>query len=146
ADLPLRMAIAARQREPLAAVIVYSHMAVDFASMAVIDREFTALVSDPAHRDTGPRAHQPLDQAADERSARGKQRNEAALRGWEAQLRTMPQCMYAVPLEAPGPSGGRSGWLWSRAAALALPHVAARTSASRQTVVLAALCTMLAWR
>jgi Condensation domain len=146
ADLPLRMAIAARQREPRAAVIVYSHMAVDFASMALIDREFTALVSDPAHRDVGPRAHQPLDQAADERSARGKQRNEAALRGWEAQLRTMPQCLYAPPLDAAGPAGGVSGWLWSRAAALALTRVAARTRVSRQTVVFAALCTMLAWR
>jgi hypothetical protein len=146
ADLPLRMAIAARQGEPRAAVIVYSHMAVDFASMALIDREFTALVSDPGHRDVGPPAHQPLDQAADERSARGKRRNEAALRSWEAQLRAMPQCMYAVPLDAAGPGGGGSGWLWSRAAALALPHVAARTGVSRQIVVFAALCTMLAWR
>jgi hypothetical protein len=146
ADLPMRMAVAARQGEPRAAVIVYSHMAVDFASMALIDREFTALVSDPGHRDLGPPAHQPLDQAADERSARGKRRNEAALRSWEAQLRAMPQCMYAVPLEGAGPEGGGSGWLWSRAAALALPHIAARTGVSRQIVVFAALCTMLAWR
>lgn len=146
ADLPLRMAIAARHGDPLAAVIVYSHMAVDFASMALIDREFTALVCDPGHRDAGPPAHQPLDQAADERSARGKRRNEAALRSWEEQLRAMPQTMYAVPLDAAGPPGGGSGWLWSRAAALALAHVAARTGVSRQTVVFAALCTMLAWR
>lgn len=149
ADLPLRMAIAARHGEPRAAVIVYSHMAVDFASMALIDREFTALVCAPGHRNAGPSgppAHQPLDQAADERSARGKRRNEAALRSWEAQLRAMPQAMYAVPLDAAGPPGGGSGWLWSRAAALALAHVAARTGVSRQTVVFAALCTMLAWR
>ncbi|MCW2931603.1 MAG: hypothetical protein JWM19_2565 [Actinomycetia bacterium] len=146
AELPLRMAIAVWQGEPQAAVIVYSHMAVDFASMALIGREFTALVSDPGQLDVGQPAHQPLDQAADERSARGQRRNDAALRNWEAQLRTMPQCMYAVPLDAAGPEGGRSGWLWSRAAALALPHVAARTGASRQIVVFAALCTMLAWR
>lgn len=161
ADLPLRMAIAARHGEPRAAVIVYSHMAVDFASMALIDREFTALVCDPGHRDArasgppgppqapgapGPPAHQPLDQAADERSARGMRRNEAALRSWEAQLRAMPQTMYAVPLDDAGPAGGASGWLWSRAAALALAHIAARTGVSRQTVVFAALCTMLAWR
>lgn len=146
ADLPLRMAIVAWQGEPRAAVIVYSHMAVDFASMALIGREFTALVSNPGHRDVGPPGHQPLDQAADERSARGKQRNGAALRSWEAQLRAMPQCMYAVPLHDAGPAGGGSGWLWSRAAALALPHVAARVGVSRQTVIFAALCTMLAWR
>jgi hypothetical protein len=146
ADLPLRMAIATRQGDPLAAVVVYSHMAVDFASMALIDREFMALVSDPALRNVGPSAHQPLDQAADERSARGTRRNEAALRSWEAHLRAIPQCMYAVPLDAAGPEGGRSGWLWSRAAGLALAHVAARTGVSRQIVVFAALCTMLAWR
>ncbi len=151
ADLPVRMAIAARQREPRAAVIVYSHMAVDFASMALIDREFTALLIDPGQRDSGqldpgPPAHQPLDQAAEERSARGRRRNEAALRSWEAQLRTMPQCMYAVPLDAAGPPGGGSGWLWSRAAALALGRVAARTGVSRQIVLFAALCTVLAWR
>jgi hypothetical protein len=145
-DLPVRMAIAARHGEPLAAVAVYSHMAVDFASMALLDREFTALVSDPGHRDAGPVPHQPLDQAADERSARGTRRNEAVLRSWETQLRAMPQCMYAVPLEAAGPEGGGSGWLWSRAAALALAHISARTEVSRQVVVLAALCTMLAWR
>jgi hypothetical protein len=151
ADLPVRMAIAARLGEPQAAVILYSHMVVDFASMALIGREFTALVSDPGHRDAGradagPSAHQPLDQAGDEQSARGARRNEAALRGWEAQLRTMPQCMYAVPLDAAGPAGSGSGWLWSRAAALALPHVAARAGVSRQVVIFAALCTMLAWR
>ena len=151
ADLPLRMAIATRQGEPRAAVIVYSHMAVDFASVALIGREFTALVSDPGQRDVGTPAHQPLDQAADERSARGKQRNEAALRSWEAQLRAMPQYMYAVPLDAAGSEDGGSGslgsgLLCSRAAALALPHVAARTGVSRQIVVFAALCTMLAWR
>jgi Condensation domain len=146
AGLPMRMAIAARHGEPLAAVVVYSHMAVDFASMALIDREFTALVSDPGHREPGPPAHQPFDQAADERSERGARRNEAALRSWEAQLRAMPQCMFAVPADATGPAGAGSGWLWSRAAALALPHVAARTGVSRQVVVFAALCTMLAWR
>jgi hypothetical protein len=145
-ELPLRMAIAVWQGEPRAAVIVYSHMAVDFASMALIGREFAALVSDPGQRDPVQPAHQPLDQAADERSARGQRRNDAALRNWEAQLRASPQCLYAVPLDAAGPAGGRSGWLWSRAAALALPHVAARTGASRQIVVFAALCTIIAWR
>jgi hypothetical protein len=150
ADLPVRMAIAAQHGQPRAAVVLYSHMVVDFASMALLDREFTALISAPAppapSAPSAPPAHQPLDQAADEQSARGLRRNEAALRGWEAQLRTMPQCMYAVPLDAPGAAGGESGWLWSRAAAIALAHVAARTGVSRQVVFFAALCTMLAWR
>jgi len=145
-DLPLRMGIATWQGQPRAAIIVYSHMAVDFASMALIGRQFSAMVGDPGLRDAGPPGHQPLDQAVAERSARGARRNEAALRSWEAQLRLMPQCLYAVPLDAPGNSGGESGWLWSRAAALAVPHIAARTGTSGQLVAFAALCTMLAWR
>jgi hypothetical protein len=146
AGLPLRMAIAERHGEPRAAVVVYSHMAVDFASMSLLSQEFTALVSDPAARRVGPPAHQPLDQAADERSARGARRNAAALRSWETELRVMPQCPYAIPLDVTGPAGGQSGWLWSRAAAIALGHIAARNETSRQLVVFAALCTMLAWR
>jgi hypothetical protein len=147
ADLPLRVAVASWRGVPTAAVVVYSHMAVDFASMALIDRQFMSLLSDSASRKAGPLGHQPLDQAADERSVRSRGRLDAALRAWEAHLRDMPQCLYAVPSADPGRSGGLvSGWLWSRAAALALPHIAARTGASRQLVVFAALCVVMAWR
>lgn len=170
AELPLRVAVARSRGVPAAAVIVYSHAAVDFASMALIDRQFVALVSDPVRRVSGspgpePLGHQPLDQAADERSERGRRRTAAALRGWEASLRNMPQCMYAVPApdevpsadavpaaDAPrGPgrrvSGGpASCWLWSPAAALALPHITVRTGVNPQQAVFAALCVMLAWR
>jgi hypothetical protein len=147
ADLPLRMAVASCQGVPRTAVILYSHMAVDFASMALIDRQFARLVTDPACREVGPLEHQPLDQAAYERSPRGQRRADAALRSWDAHLRTMPQCMYAVPSANPHLGGGfASGWLWSRAAALALPHIAARTGASPQLAVYAALCVVLARR
>jgi Condensation domain len=158
AGLPVRVAVAMSRGGPAAAVILYSHAAVDFASMALIDREFGVLVSDPARRVTGPARHQPLDQAEQERSESGRRRIAAAVRGWEAALRTMPQCMYAVPsangAQAAGApvsdgrvSGGAvSGWLWSTAAALALPHIAARSEASPQQAVFAALCVVLGWR
>ena len=156
--LPVRVAVATSRGVPAAAVILYSHAAVDFASMTLIDRQFGSLVSDPAGRVAGPAGHQPLDQAAAEQSALGRRRVADAVRGWEAALRTMPQCMYAVPSaggeqDAGGPvsagpvSGGAvSGWLWSPAAALALPHIAARTETSSQQAVFAALCVLLAWR
>ncbi|HEY2575420.1 MAG TPA: condensation domain-containing protein [Streptosporangiaceae bacterium] len=146
-ELPLRAAVATWQGVPRAVVVVYSHMAVDFASMALIDRQFAQLVSDPAHRVAGPLGHQPLDQAAEERSPRGLRRAGAALRSWEAHLRTMPQFMFAMPSADPRHSGGlESGWLWSPAAALALPHVAARTGASGQLAVFAAVCVLLGQR
>jgi hypothetical protein len=145
--LPLRVGVACRDGMPAAAVIVYSHMAADFTSMALIDRQFVTLASDPASRQPGPLGHQPLDQAADERSERGRRRIEAAVRGWEASLRAIPQCLYAVPSADPRRSGGpASGWLWSPAGALALPHIAARTGASPQQVVFGALCALLGWR
>jgi hypothetical protein len=147
AELPLRMAIAEWQDKPRAAVILYSHMAADMAAMVLLERQFIALVTDPSSREVGPPGYQPLDQAAEERSARGRRRMDAAVRGWEAAFRVMPQCLFAVPSADPRRDGGVvSGWLWSRAGALALPHIAARTGASRQLVVLAAACTMICWR
>jgi len=147
ADLPLRVAVAAWQGTPRTAVILYSHMAIDFASLVILDRQFMELISDPASRQVGPSGYHPLDQAADERSARGLRRMDAAVRGWRAALRIKPQCLYAVPSRDPGRCGDIvSGRLWSRAGALALPHVTARTGASPQQVVLAALCTMIGWR
>jgi condensation domain-containing protein len=144
-EWPLRVAVATSRGVPRAAVIVYSHVAVDFASMALVGRQFVALVTDPAGRRAGRPAHQPLDQAADERSERGRRRVAASARGWEAPLRSTPQCLHAVPAtgRARGPA---SCWLWSPAGGLALPHIAARTGASPQQVVLAALCVLLAWR
>lgn len=143
---PLAVAVAVRAGVPVVAAIVYSHVAVDFASMAVIGAQFASLASNPPDQQAGPRGHQPLDQAVAERSARGEARSAAALRYWESQLRRKPQCLYAVPAGEPGPDGQLSGWLWSRAAALALPAIAARTGASRQMIVLAALCAVLARR
>lgn len=146
-ELPLRVAVAVWQDTPRAAVILYSHMAVDMAAMALLDRQFTTLVTDPSSRQVGPPGHQPLDQAAEEQSARGLRRMEATVRGWEAAFRIMPQCLWAVPSADPRRDGGVvSGWLWSRASALALPHIATRTGASRQLVMFAAICTMVGWR
>lgn len=146
-DLPVRMAVATSGGVPRAAVLLYSHMAVDFASMALIDRQFGLLATGAEPREPGPRGHQPLDQAAEERSPRGQRRAAAALRSWDAHLRAMPQCLYAVPSADPARSGGfASGWLWSPAAALALPHIAARTGASPQLAVFATLCVVLARR
>jgi hypothetical protein len=147
ADLPLRVAVATWQGAPRTAVILYSHMAIDFASLVILDRQFMELIRDPASRQVGPSGYQPLDQAADERSPRGLRRMDAAVRGWQAALRTKPQCLYAVPSrDQPRCGDITSGWLWSRAGALALPHVSARTGASPQHVVFAALCTMIGWR
>lgn len=148
AELPIRAAVAICPPAAPVAVILCSHIAVDFGSLMVIGRQFTQLAADPASRVTGPAACQPLDQAAAERSGRGRRANEMALRIWAAQLRQMPQYLYTAPLRGAGEYAGRRacGWLWSRAGALALLHIQARTGVARRVAVRAALCAVLAWR
>jgi len=146
-DLPLRVGVVLDGTVPLAAVVVYSHMAVDLGAMAVIGREFTELAAEPTSRFAGPARHQPLDQAAAELSPPGRRRTQAALRTWQAQLRKVPQCMYPAPRQDPGATGDPLvGWLWSAAAAQALPHITERTGAGPQTAVFAAVCAVLAAR
>ena len=146
ADLPLRVAVATRGGVPTLAVVVYSHMAIDFASMALIGRQFTELAADPAAREPGPLGHQPLDQAAVERSAYGQRQAEAALRYWDRHLRTAPQSMFPVPAPLrPGP-GFRTALLRSPAAGLALGQVSSRIRTGRQAVLLAAICAALSRR
>jgi hypothetical protein len=158
-ELPLRVGVATGHGTVLAAGVLYSHMAADFVSMALIGGEFTRLAADPACRVTGPLGYQPLDLAADERSAHGQRRAGAALLKMTDQLRHVPQCTYAVPLAVADPTAGStagsragsaagslSGWLSSPAAALALAHIEARTGTSRRAAVLAALSAVLAWR
>jgi hypothetical protein len=145
AGLPLRVAVAVTD-VPRVAVVVYSHMAVDFGSMALVGRQFTELAADPAARVVGEPGHQPLDQAAVEGSVRGRRAADAALRYWETHLRTAPQSLYPVPPpERPG-EGLRTGILVSPAAGRALGHISARTRTGRQAVLLAAVCAVLSAR
>jgi len=144
--LPLRVAVGVDGDVPRVAVVVYSHVAVDFASMVLIGSQFTALAADPAVREVGSGGHQPLDQAAVEESVRGRKAAEAALRYWESHLRTAPQSMYPVPPPSVPGEGLRTGILVSRAAGLALGHISARTRTGRQVVLLAAVCAVLAQR
>ncbi|HKN98990.1 MAG TPA: condensation domain-containing protein [Pseudonocardiaceae bacterium] len=144
--LPLRVAVAVDGDVPVAVVAVYSHVAVDFGSVALIGTRFTELAADPASRTVGPAPHQPLDQAFAERSPRGAKAAEAALRYWENHLRTAPQSLYPVPPPAVAKAEHRMCVLTSAAAGAALGRISERTRTSRQVVVLAAMCAVLSWR
>ncbi|GAB3526324.1 condensation domain-containing protein [Phytohabitans suffuscus] len=155
APLPLRVAAAVRGERVAAAVMVFSHLAVDFQAMTVLGREFTALLRDPGHPAGGAHqplaqaetrgAHQPLAQAEAEADPRARRRQEGAIRHWERHLRLIPQCLYARPRVGPA-AGGGIAQLSSPAGAAALRHIAARTRTSRPTIVFAALCAVLARR
>lgn len=142
----LRVAIAVSGGRPRAAALACSHMIADLGSLMVIGRQFTELAADPAKRQVGALGHQPLDQAAVERSARGRRRADATLRFWESQLRRMPQCMYAMPADPAQSGEPLSGWLFSPELAQALPSVQARTGTSQWAAIAAAMVAVLAHR
>src|SRR5207248_1478849 len=93
----------------------------------------------------GPPGHQPLDQAELEATPAERRRAQAALTHIQEQARRIPRCLYALP--GARPSGESLAIeLSSAAAAMAVRRVAARTRASRSSIVLAAICAVLARR
>jgi hypothetical protein len=150
---PVRVAVAAAPGaggQVIACAAAFSHLAVDNDSIEILKRDFAALLlGDPARRQDGrdriPLGHQPLDQAELEATPAERRRAEAALDHLREQSRRLPGCLYSVP------GGGPSGQslvveLSSVAAAMAVRRVAARTRASRSSVVLAAICAVVARR
>ena len=93
----------------------------------------------------GRAGHQPLDQAELEATPAERARAQAALDYLREQTRRIPRCLYALP--GARPSGeSLAVELFSAAAAMAVRQVAARTRASRSSVVLAAVCAVVARR
>jgi hypothetical protein len=148
-DLAVRVAVVTGGEDPQsgpvrAVIAMYTHMAVDFGALAVINDQFAALISDPGSRTVGPLGHQPLDQAEFEQSERGARQNDRAMDYWGEQLSRRPQCQFPMPAEdAPRPL---SGLLLARGVTEALPRVMERTGTSAPTVTLAAMCAVLARR
>ena len=145
---PVRMAVAIAPGmgdRVIACAAAFSHLAVDHDSIEILKRDFAGLLGDPARRQAGRPGHQPLDQAELEATPAERRRADAALDYLREQSRRMPRCLYALP-------GARiSGEslvveLSSVAAAMAVRRVAARTRTSRSSVVLAAICAVVARR
>jgi hypothetical protein len=158
AHRPVRVAVAIAPDmgdQVIACAAAFSHVAVDYDAIGILKRDFAGLLGDPARRQTGGRqtggrqagrlGHQPLDQAALEATPAERRRAEAALDHVREQSPRIPHCLYAVP-------GARASGqslvveLSSVAAAMAVRQVAARTRTSRSSVVLAAICAVVARR
>ena len=145
-EWPIRAAVITSGLAPVKVLLVLTHMAADFTSLDIIARDFRRLMRASISQGPGPSALQPLDQAELEMSPLARHHAEAALRYWETTLRGTPQCMLAVPGHQPANSGQRMATLRSRAAALAMARIAARTNASQSVVILAAVATLLGLR
>jgi hypothetical protein len=123
----------------------FTHLAVDNGAIEILKRDFAVLMDDPARRKAGPPGHQPLDQAELEATLAERRRAGAALDYQRERSWRIPRCLYALP-------GARASGesllveLSSVAAAMAVRRVAARTQTSRPSIVLAAICAVIARR
>jgi hypothetical protein len=145
---PVRMAVAIAPGagdRVIACAAAFSHLAVDHGAIEILKRDFAGLLGDPARRQAGRPGHQPLDQAELEATPAERHRADAALDYLREQSWRIPRCLYALP-------GARTSGeslvveLSSAAAAMAVRRVAARTRTSRSSVVLAAICAVVARR
>ena len=145
---PVRMAVAIAPdagNQVIACAARFTHLAVDNGAIEIIKRDFAGLLGDPARWRAGLPGHQPLDQAELEATPAERRRANAALDYQREQSRRFPRCLYAVPgARASGESLAVE--LSSVAAAMAVRRVAARTRTSRPSIVLAAICAVIARR
>jgi hypothetical protein len=149
--LPIRVAVATapgadgQAGEVVACFAGMSHLSVDDQAVAIVKREFAELARDRSARHAGGPRHQPLDQAALEAAPAVRRQAERALYYWQDQLERMPHFLY-VPPAATATGESLAVSMTSVAAAMAAHRVAARTRVSRSSIVLAAICAVLAQR
>jgi hypothetical protein len=145
---PVRMAVAIAPGagdRVIACAARFTHLEVDNGAIEILKRDFAGLLGGPARQPAGRPGHQPLDQAELEATPAERRRAEAALDYQREQSRRMPRCLYALP-------GARTSGeslvveLSSVAAAMAVQRVAARSRTSRSSIVLAAICAVIAHR
>lgn len=160
-ELPLRIALLVEHGTVRVGLSVFTHMAFDIGSMALVGLHLTELTTDPAYTIPADQGWQPIDRAEWELSPSGQRQLRASLSFWERQLSTVPHCMYAVPTTRPArattvdwappgssPAARRAPAFEMRspAAAMAVPHIAARSGTSPTMVVVAAFVAVLAHR
>jgi hypothetical protein len=145
---PVRLAVAVAPgtgKRVIACAAAFSHLAVDQGSIEILQRDFAGLLGDRARRQAGPPGHQPLDLAELEATPAERRRAEVALDYLREQSQRIPHCLYALPgARASGESLAVE--LSSVAAAMAVRRIAARTRTSRSSIVLAAICAVVARR
>ena len=143
---PVRIAVAIAPGpgdRVIACAARFTHLAVDNGAIEILKRDFAGLLGDPARRPAGPPGHQPLDQAELEATPTERHRTDAALDYQRERSRRIPRYLYALPgARATGESLAVE--LSSAAAAIAVRQVAARTRTSRSSIVLAAVCAVVA--
>ncbi len=128
-------------------VVVLSHTAADGWGMRRMVRDLMLLAAGRTARDLRAERKfaQPLEEAAEQCSPRGRRRDAAARRHWRDKLAAGPRALLPRPPGEPDPRRTFPyALLRSPALAAALPVAAARLRTSDATVLLAAAATELA--
>ncbi|WP_166664177.1 condensation domain-containing protein [Actinophytocola oryzae] len=148
---PLRVGVATatgrdgQAGQVIACVAAISHLTVDDQAVKIVRREFAEMARDRSARRVGAPCHQPLDQVRAEAVPAARRQAERALHYWQDQLERMPHFLY-VPARATVTGESLAVQMSSEAAAMAVRRVAARTRVSGSSIVLAAICAVLAQR
>jgi hypothetical protein len=149
--LPVRVGVAVatgedgQSEQVIACAVAMSHLTADDQAVEIVKREFAEMARDRSARRIGEPCHQPLNQVALEATPAARHQAERALYYWQDQLERMPHFLY-VPSRATPTGESLAVEMSSVAAAMAVRRVAARTRVSRSSVILAAICAVVARR
>ncbi|WP_246001432.1 condensation domain-containing protein [Allorhizocola rhizosphaerae] len=140
AELPIRVALVVADARVRFAVLVLSHVAVDWYAYTRLERDLRVLLLRGAI--TTPAGRQPADLAREEQGDAGRERTARAHDHWSVQYGRFPA---QVLTEIAPPAAPRYQWaeLTSRALDLACRAVAAQHAVSTSTVLLAATGVLL---
>ncbi|MFG1810666.1 condensation domain-containing protein [Streptomyces sp. NPDC049040] len=140
-EWPARFGLVCRGGRVRAVAVVCSHVAFDAGAADLVGADLLRILGG---RPAAPgRVWQPLDQAAYERSERGRREDARAMRHWRARLAEVPDTAPRPPYDPPAAPPIQQWWLTSNALAAASVDVAARTRTSSSAVLLTVAATAL---
>ena len=139
-EWPFRCALVLQDGRPAVAVLVFSHLAVDFWGVRELERDLQQLLDG-----SGPPEPQwqPLDQARFETEGPGAARGAAAAEYWRRTLHTVPPTLFRTVTGEGRPERFVRLGMDSPAVAVATTVLAERCQVSTGTVLLAATAAVL---
>lgn len=140
ADWPLRIGLVETGGQVRRHAVVLSHTAADGGGLRRLARDVVMLLGGTAPADLWERfpATQPLDEAADQSSPRGRRRDAAARRHWRTRLTDGPRRLFPSRAERDPHAPYPHAVLRSPALLRAVDHVSRARGVSGQSVLLAA--------
>ncbi|WP_062430448.1 condensation domain-containing protein [Herbidospora daliensis] len=140
-EWPLRCTVVLKDGRPFALACVFTHLAVDYAALALLAEEWKALLRGAV---LPPVAWQPRDQAGLESSDRWQARSARSIAYWRDVLRDTPLDVFDHPPSEPENPRFIEVTMDSPALAVAATRLSNRLTVSSTSVILAACSEALA--